>query len=155
MTFLPKKIHHFWITLFFCFLHIVGIISIYIYIYIYICVCVCVLYSHTVLAQLPGVTEYTDCISTEEQDSPNKCLVFDTKQSDGEVPVMLELWRMWSTPLLASLPGPLWHGVVAPDGVLFMDQIDVNCVLMLNWINWNRTVLTCKPRTYTKLSCLK
>ena len=24
--------------------------------------------------------------------------VYDTKQSDGEVPVMLGLWRMWSTP---------------------------------------------------------
>ena len=29
-------------------------------------------------------------------------------QSDGEVPVMLELWGMRSTPSLPSLPGPLW-----------------------------------------------
>ena len=28
---------------------------------------------------------------------------------------MLELWRMRSTPLLPSLPGPLWLGVVAPN----------------------------------------
>ena len=28
---------------------------------------------------------------------------------------MLELWGMRSTPLLASLPGPLWSGVVVPD----------------------------------------
>ena len=28
---------------------------------------------------------------------------------------MLEIWGMWSTPLLPSLPGPLWPGVVAPD----------------------------------------
>ena len=28
---------------------------------------------------------------------------------------MLELWGMQSTPLLLSLPGPLWPGVVAPD----------------------------------------
>ena len=28
---------------------------------------------------------------------------------------MLELWGMWSTPLLLFLPGPLWPGVVAPD----------------------------------------
>ena len=34
------------------------------------------------------------------------------KQSDGEVPVMLELWGMWSIPSLLSLPGPLWPGVV-------------------------------------------
>ena len=28
---------------------------------------------------------------------------------------MLELWGMQSTPLLPSLPGPLWSGLVAPD----------------------------------------
>ena len=33
----------------------------------------------------------------------NKCLGYDTKQSDGEASVMLELWRMQSTPLLSSL----------------------------------------------------
>ena len=46
---------------------------------------------------------------------PNECPGYDTKQSDGEVPVMLELWGMQSTPLLPSLPGPLWPRVVAPD----------------------------------------
>ena len=45
----------------------------------------------------------------------NGCPGYDTKQSDGEVPAMLELWGMRSTPLLPSLPGPLWPGVVAPD----------------------------------------
>ena len=29
--------------------------------------------------------------SAEGQDSPNECPSYDTKQSDGEVPVMLEL----------------------------------------------------------------
>ena len=38
---------------------------------------------------------------------PNECPGFDTKQSDGEVPVMLELWGMRSTPSLPLLPGPL------------------------------------------------
>ena len=47
---------------------------------------------------------------------------------------------MQSTPLLQSLPGPLWTGVVAPDRVLSMSQIELNCVLMLNWIVWSRTV---------------
>ena len=28
---------------------------------------------------------------------------------------MLEIWGMRSTPLLPSLPGPLWPRVVAPD----------------------------------------
>ena len=32
-----------------------------------------------------------------------------------EVPVMLELWGMQSTPLLPTLPGPLWPGVIVPD----------------------------------------
>ena len=44
---------------------------------------------------------------------------------------MLELRVMWSTSLLPSLPGPLWPGVVAPDS-LFMGQIELNCVFMLN-----------------------
>ena len=35
--------------------------------------------------------------------------------SDGDVPVMLQIWGMLNTPLLPSLPGPLWPGVVAPD----------------------------------------
>ena len=48
----------------------------------------------------------------------NECPGYDTKQSDGEVPVMLELWGMQSTPLLQSPSGPLWPGVVAPDKAL-------------------------------------
>ena len=68
---------------------------------------------------------------------------------------MLELWGIWSTPSLPSLPGPLWPGVVAPDRVLSMGKIELNGVLMLNWITWNRTVLTCKLRIYIKLNCLK
>ena len=44
----------------------------------------------------------------------------DLKQSDGEVPAVLELWGMRSTPLLPSLPGPLWLGVVAPNRALSM-----------------------------------
>ena len=75
---------------------------------------------------------------------------YDTKQSDGEVPVMLELWGMQSTPLLPLLLSPLRSGVVAPDRVLSMSYIKlnceielfwhVNCVLMLNWIVWTGTV---------------
>ena len=48
--------------------------------------------------------------------------------------VMLELWGMRGTPLLPSLLGPLW--------VLAIGEIELNCQLMLNWIIWNRTVLT-------------
>ena len=42
---------------------------------------------------------------------------------------MLELWGMQTT-----LSLPLWPEVVAPDRVLSMGQMELNCVLMLNWI---------------------
>ena len=87
--------------------------------------------------------------------SPQRVSLYDTKQSDGEAPVMLELWGMWSTPLLPSLPGSIWPGVLAPDRVLSMDRIQLNWVLMLNWIAWNRTVLIFKLRIYAKLNWLK
>ena len=74
----------------------------------------------------------------------------DIKQSDGEVPVMLELWGMQNTYSLPSLPGPLWPGEVAPDRVLSMGQIGLNCVLVQNWIVWNRLFLTLKLCTYVK-----
>ena len=61
---------------------------------------------------------------------------YDAKKSDGEDPVMLELGRIWSTPLLPSLPGPLWPALVGPDRVLSMGQIELNC-------------------NYAKLNCLK
>ena len=56
----------------------------------------------------------------------------DTKQSNGKVPVMLELWGMQSTPSMPLFPGPFRPGVASPDRVLSMDQIELNCVLMLN-----------------------
>ena len=72
----------------------------------------------------------------------DECPTYETKLSDGEIPVMLELWGMRSTPLLLSLPGSLWPGVVVPYRTLSMCQIELNCVYMLNWITWNRTLLT-------------
>ena len=53
---------------------------------------------------------------------------YDTKQSDGEVP------RMWSAPSLPLLLGPLYPGVVAPDTILSVGQIEINCVIMQNLI---------------------
>ena len=38
---------------------------------------------------------------------------------------MLVLWGMWSTLSLTSVPGPLWPGVVAPERVLSMGQIEL------------------------------
>ena len=54
------------------------------------------------------------CRGVRPTPTPQKCPGYDTKKSD-EVPVILELWGMWCTPSLLSLPGPLWPGVVAPD----------------------------------------
>ena len=72
-------------------------------------------------AQSARAVEYTDCFSTEEQDPlPNECPGYNTKQFEGEAPVMLELWGMWSTPSLPSLPDALRLGVVAPDRALSM-----------------------------------
>ena len=62
---------------------------------------------------------------------PNKCLGYDTKQSDGEAPVMLGIWGIRCTPSLPSLLGSLWVGVVAPDRVLSIGHIELNSVLML------------------------
>ena len=86
---------------------------------------------------------------------PTECPGYDTKQSYAEVPVMLELWGMQSTSSLPSLSGPLWPKMLAPDRVLSMGQIELNCIFMLNWIAWNRTVLTFALCTYAKLNCLK
>ena len=80
---------------------------------------------------------------------------YDIKQSDGEAPVMLELWGIPSIPSLPLLLGQLWPGVVALDRVLSMGQIELNCVLVLNWIAWNRTVLISKLLTYARQNCLK
>ena len=60
-----------------------------------------------IVAQSAGAVEYIHCISAEGQDSPNEYPGYDSKQSDSEVPVMLELWGMRSTPSLSSLSGPM------------------------------------------------
>ena len=54
---------------------------------------------------------------------PNECPGYDIKQSDGEASA-LELSEMRSISSLPLLPGPLCPGVVAPDRVLSMGQIE-------------------------------
>ena len=89
---------------------------------------------------------------------PHECPEYDTKQSDGEVPAVLELWRMRSTPSVPSLLGPLWPEVVAPDkGPIYGSNrtngiLMLNWIVWLNWIAWNRNVLTIKP--YLNLNCV-
>ena len=80
---------------------------------------------------------------TEEQDYFNECPGYNTKQSDGEAPVILELWGIWSTLSLPLLPGPLWPEVVPSDRVLPRDQIELfDIQTMCKWI------------AYAKLNCL-
>ena len=57
------------------------------------------------IAQSAGAVEYTNYISAEGYTPPHECPRYDAKQSDGEAPVILELWRMQSTPSLPSLLG--------------------------------------------------
>ena len=49
---------------------------------------------------------------------------------------MQKIWGMRSTPLFPWLPIPIWSGVVVPDNILFMSQIELNrsfeCLLMLH-----------------------
>ena len=47
---------------------------------------------------------------------------------------MQELWGMRNTPSLPSLSCPLWPGNVAPESVLSMGKIELNCV------DWDETV---------------
>ena len=84
----------------------------------------------------------TQTASLQRGQTPHtsECHRYDTKQSDGEAPVMLELWGMWSAYSVPSLPSPLRPGVVAFERVLSMGQIELNCVLRLNWIVCDRTV---------------
>ena len=80
------------------------------------------------------VTRHDDDASLQRSKTPppNKCPRYDAKQSD----------EMRSTSPLLLLPGPLWLRVVVLSRVLSMCLMELNSVLMLNWIVWNRTVLT-------------
>ena len=97
-------------------------------------------YIHARIAQSAGAVEYTDCFFADGQDpSPTSVLYMTLNNLMMNSPVMLELWGIQSTPSFPSSLSPLWPGVgVAPDRVLSMGQIELNCVLMLNWIAWNR-----------------
>ena len=104
----------------------------------------CILQTQVANSNIPrsaGALESTDCFSVKGYDNSKECPRYDSKQSEGEAPVILELWRIRTSSLL-SLLGPIWSGVVAPDCILSMGQIELNRVLKLNWIVWNRTVLT-------------
>ena len=65
-------------------------------------------------------------LSREKDPSHNESSGYDTKQSNGGGrPVMLKLWEMQSAHSLLSLPCILWLGVVVPDRVLSIGQIEL------------------------------
>ena len=102
------------------------------------------------ITQLVEAVEYTDFFSAERKDPlPNECPAYDTKQSDGEAPVMLELLGMRSIPSLPSHPGTLRPSVVTLDTVLSMGQTELNC------IGWDGVVFSFKLHTSAKQNCLK
>ena len=55
-----------------------------------------------------------------DKTSPVSVLDIRIKKYGGEVPIMLILWGMRSTPSLPLLPGSLWPGMVALDWSLSM-----------------------------------
>ena len=80
------------------------------------------MFQNTHTAHSVGAFEYTDCFSAEGGKTPNKCPGYDINPSDGEAPVILELWGLWNTPLLPLLLGPLWPRVVAPERVYLWEK---------------------------------
>ena len=86
------------------------ILCVYIYIYLFIDMCI---YIYCPIGWACRIHQMLLCKGVIP--TPNNCPGYDTKQSDGEVPVMPELWGMWSTPSLPLLSGSLWPRVVAPD----------------------------------------
>ena len=57
---------------------------------------------------------------------------------------MLQFWGMQRTPLLVLLPGPLWPGVIAPERVLSMGEVE-----LFDFKTESRQM------TFAKLNCLK
>ena len=101
--------------------HVHTCIHIYIYIYLHMHTDILALtYIYIWPSWLGLKNTPTASLQRSKTHTPNECPGYDTKQSDGEVPAMLELWGMRRTPSLPSLPGPLWPGVVAPDRALSM-----------------------------------
>ena len=77
-------------------------------------------------AQSAGAVKCSDCRPVRH----NPMTVLDMTLIS--LMVRFQLWGIRSTPSLPSLPGPLRPGVVAPDRVLPMSQIELNCVITLN-----------------------
>ena len=64
-------------------------------------------YKLNLVGHFAGVAEYTDCFCAGALDLRPQTSVLDNKQSDGVIPVMLELCGMQRTPSLLLLPSPV------------------------------------------------
>ena len=97
------------------------------------------------IAQSAGAVEYTHCRGIRPPF--NECPGYDTKQSHGEVPVMLKLWGIRKTLFIVIAPrstlagrGSTWWGPI-------YGLNRTNGIHMLNWIvwlNWIELFLTLK-----------
>ena len=67
------------------------------------------------IALLGGVVEYTDCIT---------------------------IW-WWGSSIAGALGNAEYPFIAICAQILSMGQIELNCVLMLNWIAWHGTVFVC------------
>ena len=99
--------------------------------------------------QLPRALNTTTASLQKGKTTPYEYPGYDTKQSDGEALVILKLKGMWSTSLVLSHPGPIRPGVVAPDKVRALSQIELNC------FGQDGTVFAFVLRMYAKLNCLR
>ena len=118
-------------------------VYVYVCLYMFMCLCACVfifMYLHTFVYIYMYIWR-----KGEKQNHPK----FECPLSWGYRIHWLHLCRRVRLPhqrydtkqsSLPLFPGSLWPEVVAPDRVLSMGQIELNCVFMLNWIVWNRTV---------------
>ena len=82
-----------------------------------------------VIAQLPGVVEYSNCISAEGYDQPlNYCLWYDTNLSECGVLIILPV-----------LTGPPWSGVAVHDRVPSLGKIPFEYLISANkWVMLSR-----------------
>ena len=81
--------------------------------------------------QLRVAVEYTHCFSDEGYNPlHHECPRYDTKQSDGEVPVMLDLWGVQR--------GNIWEGSIYGSNRIKSRFLEFT-----------------KLRIYAKLNCLK
>ena len=122
-------------------------IYIYIYIYayhththIYIYIYICIFYPVSLGCRIHRLLLFRGVRPL----APNDC-----PRYDGEVPVMLKLSGVWSTPSLSSLPGSLWPGVVTPD------EAPISGLNRTKPQFQEFIVFAFKLRIYTKLNCLK